>query len=90
MIKVLITGVAGFVGSNLADKLIKEGGYKVIGIDNLAYGVKEQVRMRLSFTKLILEIIPSIHYSKIPILSFIWQQKTVSAIVNLILLRLPK
>ena len=51
MIKVLITGVAGFVGSNLADKLIKEGGYKVIGIDNLAYGVKEQVPDEVEFHK---------------------------------------
>jgi UDP-glucose 4-epimerase len=35
--KILITGVAGFIGSNLAKKLI-EGGEKVIGIDNLSYG----------------------------------------------------
>lgn len=34
---ILITGVAGFIGSNLSKKLI-EGGYKVIGIDNLSYG----------------------------------------------------
>ena len=31
--KVLITGVAGFIGSHLAKKFLKEG-YKVIGIDN--------------------------------------------------------
>jgi UDP-glucose 4-epimerase len=35
--KILITGVAGFIGSNLAIKLIAEG-YKVTGIDNLSYG----------------------------------------------------
>jgi nucleoside-diphosphate-sugar epimerase len=35
--KVLITGIAGFVGSNLAKELIV-GGNKVIGIDNLSYG----------------------------------------------------
>lgn len=34
---VCITGVAGFIGSNLAIKLI-ENGYKVIGIDNLSQG----------------------------------------------------
>lgn len=39
---VLITGVAGFIGSNLADRLLREG-YRVIGIDNLSYGVREQV-----------------------------------------------
>lgn len=39
---IAITGVAGFIGSNLADALIGRG-YRVIGIDNLAYGVREQV-----------------------------------------------
>ncbi|MBN8703767.1 MAG: NAD-dependent epimerase/dehydratase family protein [Bacteroidetes bacterium] len=34
---VLITGVAGFVGSNLAKKLLEEN-CTVIGIDNLSYG----------------------------------------------------
>ena len=43
MKKVLITGVAGFIGSNLADRLIKNGEYEVIGIDNLSYGIREQV-----------------------------------------------
>lgn len=51
-LKVLITGVAGFVGSNLADRLLQEGGYEVIGIDNLAYGVIEQVPTRVKFHKL--------------------------------------
>ena len=37
-----ITGVAGFIGSNLADRLLAEG-YDVVGFDNLAYGVREQV-----------------------------------------------
>lgn len=46
--KVLITGVAGFIGSNLADRLIQKG-YKVIGIDNLAYGVREQVPEGVEF-----------------------------------------
>ncbi|HYM95515.1 MAG TPA: NAD-dependent epimerase/dehydratase family protein [Chitinophagaceae bacterium] len=35
--KILITGVAGFIGSNLAKRLL-EGGHIVIGIDNLNYG----------------------------------------------------
>ena len=34
---ILITGVAGFIGSNLAKKLIDKGD-KVIGIDNLSHG----------------------------------------------------
>jgi UDP-glucose 4-epimerase len=35
--KILITGVAGFIGSNLAKRLIING-HKVAGIDNLSYG----------------------------------------------------
>ncbi|RMF25578.1 MAG: SDR family oxidoreductase [Bacteroidetes bacterium] len=37
MKRVLITGVAGFLGSHLADRFIKEG-YHVIGMDNLLTG----------------------------------------------------
>jgi nucleoside-diphosphate-sugar epimerase len=39
---VAVTGVAGFIGSNLADRLLAEG-YRVVGIDDLSYGVLEQV-----------------------------------------------
>ena len=35
--KVLITGAAGFLGSHLCDRFIKEGFY-VIGMDNLITG----------------------------------------------------
>lgn len=50
--KVLITGVAGFIGSNLADRLINDGKYEVIGIDNLAYGKKEQIPDGVEFHKM--------------------------------------
>jgi len=46
--KILITGIAGFIGSNLADRLLSNG-YQVIGIDNLAYGVREQVSNGVEF-----------------------------------------
>jgi len=39
---ILITGVAGFIGCNLAMRLLQEG-HMVCGIDNLAYGLKENV-----------------------------------------------
>lgn len=45
---ILITGVAGFIGSNLADRLLAEG-YRVVGLDNLAYGPRQQVPARVAF-----------------------------------------
>jgi len=36
MTKVLVTGALGFVGSNLVERLIEEGGYEIYGIDNLS------------------------------------------------------
>ena len=47
---ILITGVAGFIGSNLADMLLKND-FNVIGIDNLSYGVLEQVPKGVEFYK---------------------------------------
>ena len=38
--RVLITGAAGFIGSNLADRYIQDG-HTVIGIDNFATGQRE-------------------------------------------------
>ena len=46
--RVAITGVAGFIGSNLADRMIAQG-YEVVGIDNLAYGVREQIPAGVDF-----------------------------------------
>ncbi len=40
--RILITGVAGFIGSNLAEELLKTG-YIVCGIDNLSYGSLENM-----------------------------------------------
>lgn len=39
MVKVLITGAAGFIGSHLSEYL-KEKGYEVLGVDNLQHSVK--------------------------------------------------
>jgi UDP-glucose 4-epimerase len=41
--KVLITGVAGFIGSNLLDYLIKETNWHITGIDNLSTGNKKNI-----------------------------------------------
>lgn len=42
--KILITGVAGFIGSNLAKTLIGRG-HKVVGIDNLNYGFMRNIEV---------------------------------------------
>lgn len=49
--KIAITGVAGFIGSNLADALLRAG-HQVVGMDNLAYGVREQVPEGVDFHQL--------------------------------------
>ncbi|MDD5290743.1 MAG: NAD-dependent epimerase/dehydratase family protein [Patescibacteria group bacterium] len=51
MAKCLVTGGAGFVGSNLVDELINQGD-EVIVIDNLATGKREQVNSKANFYKL--------------------------------------
>ncbi|MFY8036267.1 MAG: NAD-dependent epimerase/dehydratase family protein [Cyclobacteriaceae bacterium] len=38
MIKVLITGGAGFIGSSLADRLLDQGNYTVVSVDNFLTG----------------------------------------------------
>jgi nucleoside-diphosphate-sugar epimerase len=46
--KIAVTGVAGFIGSNLADRLLADG-HVVVGIDNLAYGPREQIPAGVDF-----------------------------------------
>ena len=47
-LRVLVTGVAGFVGSNLAERLLSSGEH-VVGIDNLVYGLREQIPSEVEF-----------------------------------------
>ena len=48
--KIIVTGCAGFIGSNLVDKLLK---YKnsIIGIDNLSTGKKKFIEKALKNKK---------------------------------------
>lgn len=47
---ILITGGAGFIGSHLVDRLIKEG-HKVVVVDNLSSGKKENINSKAKFYK---------------------------------------
>ena len=49
--KVLITGVAGFIGSNLLDFLLEETDWHIDGIDNLSTGSKANIEAHLSDTR---------------------------------------
>ncbi len=46
--RVLITGVAGFIGSNLLDHLLDHTPWKIVGYDNLSTGRQSNIAQRLS------------------------------------------
>ena len=48
MKKILITGVAGFLGSHLAKKLSSMN-YKVVGTDNMIGGYKDNIPSNIEF-----------------------------------------
>jgi UDP-glucose 4-epimerase len=48
--KVVVTGAAGFIGSNLCRMLLSEG-YSVIAIDNLSAGTRENLPQGVDFRK---------------------------------------
>lgn len=49
MVKVLVTGGAGFIGSHLVDELVGRG-YEVDVVDNLSTGKKENLNPKAQFT----------------------------------------
>lgn len=51
MNKCLVTGAAGFIGSHVAEQLVKKG-YNVIGIDNMSGGYIENVPQGVDFIDL--------------------------------------
>ena len=60
---VLITGVAGFIGSKVAKRFIAEG-YKVYGIDDLSSGNINNIPKEINFIKA--DLIDPLSLSKIP------------------------
>ena len=50
--KVLITGVAGLLGSRLADWILENTEHSVIGIDDLSGGYVENINREVKFTNL--------------------------------------
>jgi UDP-glucose 4-epimerase len=48
--KVLVTGVAGFIGSHMAEGLMKKG-YSVLGLDNLSTGETRNIPKGIRFVK---------------------------------------
>ena len=51
--KILITGIAGLLGSRLADWIIEnKPEYNVVGIDNLSGGAKENINSKVDFYQL--------------------------------------
>ena len=48
--RAIVTGAAGFIGSNLVDRLLADG-HTVIGIDNLASGRMPNLDSALGFDR---------------------------------------
>ena len=61
--KVLITGVAGFIGSQVARRFIEEG-HKVIGIDNLSGGSIKNIPNEVDFHNI--DLVDASKFSKLP------------------------
>ena len=51
MSKILITGVAGLLGSRLSDWIINNTNYEVVGIDDLSGGFTENINPKVKFYK---------------------------------------
>ena len=64
MKKVLITGVAGMIGSHLTDSLLEKG-YSVTGIDNLSVGKMENVEQHFSNKNFQFKEIDILDFSKL-------------------------
>ena len=53
--KILVTGVAGFLGSHLAEKLT-EMHHQVVGVDNMSGGYKDNIPKNVKMTCIEIEM----------------------------------
>ena len=53
--KILITGIAGLLGSRLADWILENTDIEVVGVDDLSGGYTENINPRAKFYKFDLE-----------------------------------
>lgn len=51
MAQIFVTGIAGFLGSHIAEEMVRDG-HAVCGVDNLIGGYSDNVPLGASFTKL--------------------------------------
>lgn len=63
----LVTGAAGFIGSNLVDRLL-ERGHWVLGLDNYSTGRKEFLRSALGSGRFRLDYIDLLHDTLLPLM----------------------
>ena len=78
MKRVLITGVAGMVGSHLLDTLLEAKSYEVIGIDNLSFGKMDNIEHNLNNSRCKFYEIDVLDYETLKILG-----KDIDIIVHL-------
>lgn len=79
-----VTGAAGFIGSNLCEILIING-YKVIGVDDLSKGSKNNLKLALkseNFTFIKLSVLEKVKLSKV--------FKNIDVIVHLAASKIPR
>ena len=69
--KCLVTGGAGFIGSNLVDELINQG-HDVIVADNLSTGKKENINEKANFVKYDITWDNGIHNICLRLIRYCW------------------